>query len=356
MHSSRKVGKTTQTVEARQRRGQRGYAYIMALGLVLVMIAGSQAILRNVVTEARSRREANMIWRGNQYARAIRMYSRKTGHYPTTQDDLLTGVPDDHFLRAEVMKDPMKVDGDGAWRFIYVNVAAGTIIGSVKYGSLAQMALMDMNGGVMPGTQAANGTNGSNSGSTSAGQRAAPGIGSINASSGLGNSTGSSGGLFGLGQSPATQQTNQTNAPGTTTILGPLGQPTTVAIAGPQPTGPVDTPPPGAQIIGVGSTVDKASVRVYKGGTKYNQWEFIYNPIEEQARALQQGMGGTTGMPNGTVPGLGLPLGAVPGTGIGINGATPNPANPTSPDSGSNSIGNSGSNGSNNSTNSTASQ
>ena len=345
MRVFRKTGKAARTAKSRTRRGESGYAYIMALGMVLVMIAGSQAILRNVATEARSQREADMIWRGDQYTRAIRMYQQKTGHYPLTQDDLLTGVPDRHFLRAEAMKDPMNA-ADGAWRFIYTN-ASGAIFGSVKYGSLQQMALMDLNGGVMSGTQPASGSSATGS---SSGQSAAPGIGSINASSGTGTSTGSSGGLFGLGQSSGSQQPTQTNGPGTTTILGPLGQPTTIAMAGPQPTGPIDGPMPGGQIIGVGSKVDKASVRVYKGGTKYNQWEFIWNPYEEQARQMQQGLGGTTGMPNGSVPGLGLPLGAMPSAGIGSNGA--NPTTPTSPDSGSNSNGNSGSSNSSNSTSS----
>ena len=331
------------TAKPGTRRGQSGYAYIMALGMVLVMIAGSQVILRNVATEARSRREADMIWRGNQYTRAIRMYQRKTGHYPVSQDDLLTGVPGLHFLRAEAMKDPMNTS-DGSWRFIYTN-ASGAIIGSVKYGSLTQMALIDLNGGVMPGTQPANGSSATG---TSAGQSTAPGIGSINASGGAGTSTGSTGGLFGLGQSSGSQQPTQTNVPGATTIFGALGQPTTIAMAGPEPTGAVTTAPPGAQIIGVGSTVDRASVRVYKGGTKYNQWEFIWNPLEEQARQMQQGLGGTTGMPNGSIPGLGLPLGAVPGAGIGNNGTMPNPAAPN-PGPGGNSD-------SSNSSNSTSSQ
>lgn len=339
MRESRKAG---QINKASRRCGQSGYAYIMALGMVLVMIAGSQIVLRNVVTEARSRREADMIWRGNQYDRAIRLYYRKTGHFPLTQDDLLTGVPDDHFLRAEAMKDPMNTV-DGSWRFIYTN-ASGAIIGSVKYGSMQQMALMDMNGGVMPGTQPASGASGSSS--TLANPSAAPGMGTSGSSGTPGNAMGSSGGLFGLTQAPGG---SQTNAPGTTTILGPLGQPTTVAMAGPQPTGPVDGPVVGGQIIGVGSTVDKASVRVYKGGTKYNQWEFIYNPIEEQARAVQQGMGGTTGMPSSGVPGLSLPLGAVPGTGIGTNGGTASA-------SGAGGAGNSGGTNNSNSANPSSSQ
>ena len=58
-----------------------------------------------------------------------------------------------------------------------------------------------------------------------------------------------------------------------------------------QPTGPVDGPVLGAFLTGVASKVDEPSLRVYNGGTNYNQWEFIWNPIEDQARAVQQGLG-----------------------------------------------------------------
>ncbi len=291
---------------ARRRKCESGYAYIMALFMVLTVIIGSQIVLRNMVTVRRSQREAEMIWRGNQYARAIKLYYRKTGHFPQSQDDLLTGVPDMHFLRSEVMKDPMN-NQDGAWRFIYTN-ASGAIIGSVKYGSLAQMAFMDMNGGQLPATQT---SNGSSNGLMGLGSSPAP------TASTTTNSNSTNGG-FSLPSMGATS-----NAASGSTALGPLGQPVSGTTAvGPQPTGPVSGPVFGGQLIGVGSTVDKTSVRVYKGGTKYNQWEFIWNPIEEQARAIQQGLGGATGAPNvGGIPGLGLPIAP-------IGGAAPTPAAP----------------------------
>jgi hypothetical protein len=57
-----------------------------------------------------------------------------------------------------------------------------------------------------------------------------------------------------------------------------------------KPTGPVDGPVLGGFLTGVASTVDKPSIRVYNGGKKYNQWEFIWNPVEDQAKAVQQGL------------------------------------------------------------------
>jgi hypothetical protein len=298
----------------------------MALFMVMTVIVGSQIVLRNMVTVRRSQREAEVIWRGNQYARAIKMYYHKTGHFPQSQDNLVTGVPGVHFLRAEVMKDPMNSQ-DGTWRFIYTN-ASGAIIGSVKYGSLQQMALMDMNGGKMPGAQQA--TNGidSNSQSSSQSSSASQGTATSTGSSSTSSASGPGSGGFSLGS------IGPGSGNGTTPMLGTSGNFTNSAPAGPQPTGPVTGAVFGGQLIGVGSTVDRTSVRVYKGGTKYNQWEFIWNPIEEQAQAIQQGIG-ATGAPGG-IPGLGLPIANSGGTGgigsgIGANspnaGANTNPAN-----------------------------
>ncbi len=104
--------------------------------------------------QGRRQREDELIWRGQQFVRAIRLYYRKTGHYPSNLDDLKKGMPELHFLRYAAYKDPMKTDDERAWRFIYVN-AAGQIIGSVRYATLQQMAIMDMNGGKIPGVKAA---------------------------------------------------------------------------------------------------------------------------------------------------------------------------------------------------------
>ena len=314
----------------------------MALFMVLTVIIGSQVVLRNMVTVSRSQHETEMIWRGNQYARAIKMYYRKTGHFPQTQDDLLTGVPDMHFLRSEVMKDPMNGQ-DGAWRFIYMN-ASGAIIGSVKYGSLLQMALMDMNGGQMPATeQSSSGSNGQ----AGLGTLATP------AATTNSNSTNSTSGGFSLPSMGATSNPGR----GGPTVLGPLGQPVTGPTAvGPQPTGPVSGPVFGGQLIGVGSTVDKTSVRVYKGGTKYNEWEFIWNPIEEQARAVQQGLGGGAAPGVGGIPGLGLPIAPIGGS-TPVTATPGGPSNPTSaPNGNSNNPGDANSQGGSNNNTSTPNQ
>ena len=91
---------------APRRRGQEsGYAFLFVLGLMLVMIASSVMVIQKGATIRRRRIEQETIWRGNQYARAIRLYYHKTGHYPQTLDDLEKGMPELHFLR-QAYKNP----------------------------------------------------------------------------------------------------------------------------------------------------------------------------------------------------------------------------------------------------------
>ena len=59
-----------------------------------------------------------------------------------------------------------------------------------------------------------------------------------------------------------------------------------------KPTGPVDGPVLGGFLTGVAATQDTPSQRVYHGGKKYINWEFIWNPLEDAAAAMQQQSGG----------------------------------------------------------------
>jgi hypothetical protein len=297
------LGETT-----RKRSGESGYALIMALFMIVATIITSQVVMRNWVTDGRRIREAEMIWRGNQITRAIRIYYRKTGHYPQTLEDLQKGLPDLHFVRAAAFKDPMN-RADGSWRFIYVN-AAGQIIGSVRYASLQQMALMDLNGGKIPDS------------STAAGGASLPSQSSSSGMSGAGTNQ-PSGAQAGQSANPSpfgsSGMSGGTSTPGTSPIGGVAL--TSNANLQAKPTGPVDGPVLGAFLSGVagGHDYDRPSVKVYKGGKTYQQWEFIWNPLEDQARAIQNGLS-----PQGRPLGMqGLPI-ANPNGG----GTSAPPANP----------------------------
>ena len=111
-------------------RSERGYALLMVVFLVTVLLISAIAVAPNILTEGKREKEKEMIWRGKQYARGVKLYYRKMGRFPTTLDDLTKPkVGSLRFMR-QTYKDPMNKE-DGAWRLIYVG-AAGQLIGSLK--------------------------------------------------------------------------------------------------------------------------------------------------------------------------------------------------------------------------------
>jgi type II secretory pathway pseudopilin PulG len=334
----------------RRQSGERGYAMLMALSMTLMILIASTAMIANLRIEGKRQREDEAIWRGNQYTRAIRMYFRKTGHYPQTLQDLQKGLPQLHFLR-QAYKDPLN-KSDGSWRFIYVN-AAGQIIGSTKYTSLQQMALYDsgalQNGlpGQIPGlvgTPVSSLTNSSgfvdvngNALSNSSNSPQAPSLAPTDPNAPPqppgqvpGQAPDQSGQNPPGGQPPTPPpgqpsplgQPGAPGQPGTASgqspfgsLNGQVGNPADLQ----KPTGPVDGPVLGAFLTGVASKVDAPSQKVYHHGKKYIQWEFVWNPLEEAAANMQQSLN-----PQGQQPGIGQPIG--PG-GVGGIGS-PTSSNP----------------------------
>ncbi|HXN72936.1 MAG TPA: hypothetical protein VN861_10335 [Candidatus Acidoferrales bacterium] len=436
-------------VASSRRSEESGFAFIMALGMMLIVLALSLVVLQNYVTDGKRIKEEETIWRGEQYARAIRLYYHKMGKYPQTLDDLEKGGLQLHFLR-QAYKNPMNKT-DGTWRFIYVN-GTGQIIGSVRYATLQQMVLIDQYAGMLPGapptgpmpgqigvsaaslvsgsgansqqlqgvlagilssvpsnTDPANGGASSQpqsgtsqsgySGQTSDqsnGQTNGQTDGQINGqTNGLTLPAGSpsasqiaqlaqSGQLppgitpdmvtayFQTGQLPPgitqdmvnqfTQGLQNPQSPGNSqnlqnpTLSGqsgfgqsPSGQPGSLSFGSSssaqpgqlgaavnplllmKPTGAVDGPVLGGFLTGVACTTDVKSLKVYRRGKKYMEWEFIWNPLEDAAASAQQSLGGQQG-----VLGLGQVSGTpgAPGNYPGGASTSPlgnSPMSPTSP-------------------------
>ena len=317
--------------------GERGYAMMLALSMVMVLLMASLAVIANVRIEGKRQREEEAIWRGNQYVRAIRLFYHKTGHYPRDVDELAKGLPQLHFLR-QVYKDPMNTR-DGAWRFVYVN-AAGQLIGSTKYSSLQQMAFADSGGlpGQVPGmpglvgTPVSSLTNSSGFGSVTGGavsspsqtpppQQPDPNAPPLEPT----NQNPDQGGQNPGGQQQPTQPTPAPTAPGATTqspfttINGQSGN--LNPIDNQKPTGPVDGPVLGAFLTGVAGKIDAPSQKVYHRGKKYLNWEFIWNPLEDAANSMQQTLN-----PQGQQPGIGQPIGQ---GALGPQGGNPFGGSPT---------------------------
>jgi hypothetical protein len=237
------------------------------------MIIAMMATVPNLLTQGRRDQEQEMVWRGQQYSRAIGLYYKKFQKYPTKIEDLTRQTNGVRFLR-KAYTDPMNKE-DGSWRFIYVG-PNGQLIGSLRQTSLLQSTL------------------------------AIPGLGIANA-------------LGGGPQGPAAPTAGANGQPGQTGVGAPGQQPQGNSAATPNPLESQPQPFTGAlvggNIIGVGSKVKRPSIRVYLGGDTYEQWEFLFNPTGQVALPAPA--------PAPVNPNAN-PTGA-PGT-------TPNPANPNGTD------------------------
>jgi hypothetical protein len=275
---------------SRSRRGEQGYALMLAVFLTTLMLIATLAAAPSVRTERQREKEEEMIWRGKQYVRAIKLYYRKNGRFPTTIDDLTKPkVGAVRYLRQQY-KDPMNKE-DGTWRLIYVG-PMGQLIGSLKPPQTIQF---QGPGGAAQPTVPAPGTS---STSTSA----------------FGGSFGSTQSFTGIAPQQGTAGAGaQPGAPGTTPQAPGTSDSTSQGLSAPAP---VDTSNfVGGNIIGIGSKIDKKSVTIYEKATNYHLFEFVWDPSKD---ALTLG-GSTTQVGTPVAPGQAF------GQGQGTFGSQPGP-------------------------------
>jgi hypothetical protein len=259
-------------------RIERGYALLMVVFLVTLLLISAIAIAPSILTEGKREKEKEMIWRGKQYARGVKLYYRKIGRFPTTLDDLTKPkVGSLRFMR-QAYKDPMNKE-DGKWRFIYVG-AAGQLIGSLKPPQNLQLPQS-----TAPGAPA-----------NSTGGTGAPPQPGINGQPGQ------------TGNQPVGGPTG-TNPPGTAGTPASADQGD--AGSNPQPVPLSDTPVIiGGNIIGVGSKVNRRSIMVYEKAKNYRLFEFIWDPSKDNMGVGQPGMQTGTGLGQNPVQ---TPFGLQPG-------------------------------------------
>jgi hypothetical protein len=294
------------------RRRQRGYAILLVLFLVTLMLIATISVAPNILTQGRREKETEMIWRGKQYTRAIKLYYRKTGKFPTSMDDLTKPKLGSLRFMRQAYKDPMNKK-DGEWRLIYVG-PTGQLIGSLKPAKTLQLSGLAGAGQALPGTPAAQ--LGAQSAGQAAGQTFGQAVGQIFGNSGAAaqsapsnsanqpNTAGSA--------NPGTEATaTSTDASGTTPDTSDAANEALLA----------SDPPTvmGGNIIGVGSTVNQRSIIVYEKAKNYKQFEFIWDPSKD-AIVLGGAAGPQIGTPAGQ-PTNSSPFGQ------------PNNSNPNSPGS-----------------------
>jgi hypothetical protein len=275
-----------------RKRSERGYALLVVIFLMTVLLLSTTVVAPNILTEGKREKEKEMIWRGKQYTRGVKLYYRKMGRFPTSLDDLTKPKLGSLRFMRQAYKDPMNKE-DGSWRFIYVG-PAGQLIGSLKpvqqnlqlpqVGAIGTpaSALNSSNAPAQPGAPGQQGFGGPQAGGTQPG----------------GSTFGTTPPAFGT-PPPAT-----TGTPVSADQGSPGSNPPAI------PTG--DTPTIiGGNIIGVGSKINKSSIIIYDKAKNYRLFEFIWDPSKDNIGV------GQPGLQTGT--GLGQPLGQQPGQ---------NPVNP----------------------------
>ncbi|HVO57414.1 MAG TPA: hypothetical protein VMT51_06930 [Dongiaceae bacterium] len=298
----------------RLRRPQRGYAILVVLLLLTLLVVSVLAVSPNILTEGRREKEEEMVWRGKQYARGVKMYYRKTGKFPTSLDDLTKPKLGNLRFMRQAYKDPMNTK-DGEWRLIYVG-PTGQLIGSLK--PQQALNLSSIAGASMPGIPAGQ------VGSPSFGQ----GLGQA-ANSVFGNGGAANGTMSASPDSVGTPPTSQRSAAGAPPPVGSVstdpGVPASSDAAAQEAASQalLDSDPPtvmGGNIIGVGSKIKQPSIMVYEKAHNYKQFEFIWDPSKDAIAVGAAAPGTPSVLPIGT------PANGAPGTNNNPNApAGPNP-------------------------------
>jgi type II secretory pathway pseudopilin PulG len=322
--------------EARRCPREKGYILLTLMLVVALMAIFSLGVLTEMKFAMQREQEQEMIHRGVQYSRAIRGYYKKFGRYPTRLEDL-ENTNNLRYLRKRY-KDPLNQNRD--FRLLHFgepgvtlgggfSLGGGSIPGATPAGSPAGMNGPSPSGSAFGGP--AFGGSGSGSGGNSSGVFAQ--------SSGLGANNGNSNGGFGANSNSQTNPGQQgTNAaPGTDPTQASSQGTGTGTGEGSSGGSSGQQPVTGGPIVGVASVIKKNTIREFNKKKKYNEWQFIYDPVNEPRsglittpnQPLLQGFG--TQPPNGTQPGsnnssFGQPTGF--GSNPNSNGAAP-PAQPS---------------------------
>jgi type II secretory pathway pseudopilin PulG len=109
---------------------QTGYAMaalLVGMAVMAIMLSVAMPTWNQMI---RREKEEELVFRGNQYARAINFYQRKFANASPANFDILV---EQHMLRKKY-KDPMSPDKDGAFQPLYINNSSQ----SARLGSAGQ--------------------------------------------------------------------------------------------------------------------------------------------------------------------------------------------------------------------------
>ena len=255
---------------ARSRRSQRGYAMaalLVAMSVMAIVLSTAMPVYQTV---ARREREAELVFRGEQYARAIGLFQRKYGNALPPDVDVLI---DQRFLRKKY-KDPI-TGGD----FQFLGPASPELAEALSTTPQQAQDTLRGRGAGGRGTQQ----------SPFGRAQGAQGAQSSQGAQGRGAGTQSGSGFTPIGRGSSF------------TPMGRGAQSAAGQAASAQAAG---------GILAVASKSTQTSMRLYNGKDKYNQWVFMAIQSSLAAGAppgsgeqAPGGRGGRAGGRGGTGPG-----------------------------------------------------
>lgn len=277
-------------IEAGRRQRDGGYLLLAIMLMMALMIIVATTAAPRVVQQIKRDREEEMIHRGTEYARAIKRFYKKNGRYPASLDELDKG--EIRYLRRRY-EDPLTKEGK--WKLL-------------KYADIQML---------LNGVAGSTGALGREGGTVTPGGAIVPGVPSPTP------------GAFSLPQQRQNAQspgpiasvfpTNSAqgydpeaapaNTPGTDASQGDSQQLSTSSqqsVPANNPSGNVSNNQQsgtavgqngsggnqtfgGGAIVGVASVNKDPTIRTYNKKKTYNEWQFIYNPMVDQANVLLRG-------------------------------------------------------------------
>lgn len=265
-------------------RAQAGYVMMFILFLLAALAIAITAAAPSMVTQIRRDREDELIHRGNQYVRAIRLFYKKFGRYPNSVKDL-EDTNHLRFLRREY-KDLMTESGE--WTLLHA--ADIKYVPTGFFGQKLQAGTSNIGSSFGAGNTSA-------SGAPASGTNSQQQPGSNNNQ----DSFGSPSAFSNMGAQPTQNFVSNQSSPGGDAsakpdanglVNGQLPSDSSPAsgifasTSGSQTFG-------GGPILGVASTSKQKSIKVRNEKDHYNDWQFFYDPRMEQAAAA--GVAGTQG-------------------------------------------------------------
>jgi type II secretory pathway pseudopilin PulG len=276
------------------RRHEQGYVLITMLLAVALMTITAAIAFPAISFEIRRDREQEMVHRGVQYSRAIRVYYKKFGRYPTKLEDL-DNTNNLRYLRKHY-KDP--INGQD-FKLLHYGEPGVTLAGGIAGGSIPGANAIGTQGGLnnsggfsQPSTFGGNANNafGNNANSTFGGN----GNNAFGANSNAAPGPNSSATNPVPGTDPSQDPATPIAKDSTSTKTGSTDDSSSGQLVASGP------------IVGVASTSKKATIREFNKKKKYNEWQFVYDPSTDRGGLIT-----TPNQPN--LQSFGSAQGIVPG-------------------------------------------